>query len=72
MPDEGVLDLMVESMTVEAGGVLSLTLVDPDGAWLPEWTPGAHIDLGMPDLIRQYSLCGDPRDRSRYLVAVLM
>lgn len=69
--EEGVLDLMVESMTVEAEGVLSLSLVDPEGAWLPEWTPGAHIDLGMPEVVRQYSLCGDPRDRERYVVAVL-
>jgi len=69
--DEGVLDLMIESMTVEAEDVLRLTLVEPEGAWLPEWTPGAHIDLGMPDVVRQYSLCGDPCDRSRYVVGVL-
>jgi ferredoxin-NADP reductase len=69
--EEGVLDLMVESMRVEAEDVVSLTLVDPDGGRLPEWTPGAHIDLGMPDAERRYSLCGDPDDRVRYAVAVL-
>ncbi|QOC93424.1 PDR/VanB family oxidoreductase [Micromonospora craniellae] len=69
--DEGVLDLVIESMTVEAEGVLGLTLVDPGGGWLPEWTPGSHIDLGMLDVVRQYSLCGDPDDRLRYRVAVL-
>ena len=32
---------------------------------LPAWAPGAHIDLRLPDgLVRQYSLCGDPADRS--------
>ncbi|BCJ57244.1 PDR/VanB family oxidoreductase [Micromonospora endophytica] len=68
---DGVLDLRVESMTVEAEGVLTLVLVDPDGGRLPEWTPGAHVDLWLPEVVRQYSLCGDPDDRSRYVVAVL-
>lgn len=69
--DEGVLDLMICSMRVEADGVLSVELVDPEGGILPEWTPGAHIDVGLPDVVRQYSLCGDPADRDRYVVAVL-
>lgn len=43
-----------------------------DGAALPAFTPGAHIDLHLPnDLIRQYSLCGDPADRRHYRIAVL-
>lgn len=69
--DDGVLDLMIRTMRVEAEGVLSLELVDPEGGLLPEWTPGAHIDLGWPDVVRQYSLCGDPADRDSYVVAVL-
>lgn len=69
--DEGVLDLIIESMRLEADGVLSLTLVDPEGGLLPEWSAGAHIDVGLPDTVRQYSLCGDPADRTRYTVAVL-
>jgi len=68
---EGVLDLRVESMTFEAEGVVSLTLVDLDLGWLPEWSPGAHIDLRLPPCVRQYSLCGDPADRQHYRVAVL-
>jgi len=69
--DDGVLELMVESMTVLADDVLGITLVDPDGARLPEWTPGAHVDLGLPAVVRQYSLCGDPADPLRYTVGVL-
>jgi len=69
--DEGVLELMVESMAVLADEVLAIALVDPDGGRLPEWTPGAHVDLGLPEVVRQYSLCGDPRDPSRYVVGVL-
>ncbi|MBF6270505.1 PDR/VanB family oxidoreductase [Nocardia farcinica] len=56
----------------EADGVFSLELVDASGAALPPWTPGAHIDVGVGAAgVRQYSLCGDPADRSRWRIAVL-
>ena len=43
-----------------------------DGADLPEWTAGAHLDIVVaPEYFRQYSLCGDPADRSKYQVGVL-
>ena len=43
-----------------------------DGSPLPVWTAGAHIDvLVAPGLMRQYSMSGDPADRSCYQVAVL-
>ncbi|MGW4337516.1 PDR/VanB family oxidoreductase [Rhodococcus koreensis] len=55
-----------------ASGVVQLTLTDPRGDRVPEWSPGAHIDLVLPgDVIRQYSLCGDPADTSELVVAVL-
>ena len=38
---------------------------------LPTPTPGAHVDLHLPDgRIRQYSLCGDPDDDGMYRLAV--
>jgi ferredoxin-NADP reductase len=69
--EAGVLDLRVVAMRLESEGVLSLVLADPEQRLLPAWTPGAHIDVGLPDHVRQYSLCGDPADRRSYRVAVL-
>ncbi|MFM9555912.1 Ferredoxin-NADP reductase [Streptomyces sp. cf124] len=66
------LDLVVERKEALAEGVALLTLRHPEGRPLPQWQPGAHIDLILrADLVRQYSLCGDPADRSRFQVAVL-
>lgn len=43
-----------------------------DGEPLPEWTAGAHLDIVVaPEYLRQYSLSGDPADRSTYQIAVL-
>jgi len=48
------------------------TFRDPHGSLLPEATAGAHIDvLVAPEFFRQFSLSGDPADRSRYEIAVL-
>jgi ferredoxin-NADP reductase len=51
--------------------VVAYTLAASDGRPLPCWHPGAHIDVHLPSgLIRQYSLCGDPRSRATYRIAV--
>lgn len=64
--------LLVRQVRLEAAGVVSLTLADPDGGELPPWSPGAHIDLRLPSgTVRQYSLCGPPDDPYTYTVAVL-
>lgn len=72
---EVALDLVVARTSPEADGVLALELRRPDGGDLPAWRPGAHIDLRLAlpdgDLVRQYSLCSDPRDRSVWRIAVL-
>jgi ferredoxin-NADP reductase len=47
------------------------SLVDPDRWELPPFRPGAHIDLHLSGgTVRTYSLCNDPADNKRYLVAV--
>lgn len=63
------LPLLVEAVQPEAEGVVSLRLAG--GAPLPSWRPGAHIDLVLPSgLVRQYSLCGDPAEKTHYRIAV--
>ena len=43
-----------------------------DGAPLPPFSAGAHIDVHLPGgLVRQYSLCNDPARHRRYEIAVL-
>ncbi|MCK1386908.1 PDR/VanB family oxidoreductase [Bradyrhizobium sp. 21] len=56
----------------EAGaGTKLFTLVDPDHWALPPFRPGAHIDLHLPNgLVRTYSLCNEPADNARYVIAV--
>lgn len=62
----------VRRKVTEASGIASFELVDPDGAELPAFTAGAHIDVHLPNgLVRQYSLCSDPHDRTHYQVCVL-
>jgi len=55
-----------------AEGVVGLDFSAPgQAAELPAWSPGAHLTLRLAGgLSRDYSLCGDPADRSRYTVAV--
>lgn len=51
--------------------VAELDLVPAGTGPLPGWRPGAHVDVELPSgLLRQYSLCGDPDDRSVYRIAV--
>lgn len=65
-------ELLVSRREFVADGVLALTLRQPSGEPLPGWEAGAHIDLLLGGgLERQYSLCGDPGDRSCWRIAVL-
>ncbi|MEU8969492.1 PDR/VanB family oxidoreductase [Streptomyces monashensis] len=66
-PRSRALRLLVTAHEAVADGVVQLRL---EGANLPRWEPGAHLDLVLPSgLVRQYSLCGDPEDTSSYTVA---
>jgi ferredoxin-NADP reductase len=65
-------DLEVLRRDTVADGVVTLTLAHPDGSHLPEWTPGAHIDLLLTDsLVRQYSLCSSTANQAEWRVGIL-
>ncbi len=70
-PEHG-LRLQVRQITYQAININSYELVHPEGEELPEFSAGAHIDLYFRDgSARQYSLCNDPVERHRYLIAIL-
>lgn len=67
-----IRDLILDQKMSVADDTVMLTLRDPTGRPVPAWQPGAHIELLLrADLVRQYSLCSDPADRSSLQVAVL-
>jgi ferredoxin-NADP reductase len=66
-----IMKLEVAAARLATPEVLHVTLVHPRKPELPAWTPGAHVDLRIPDgRVRQYSLIGDPADRKRYEIAI--
>ena len=59
----------VEAMTPD---ISMYELRSLDGSDLPEWRAGAHLDIVVaPEYLRQYSMSGDPADRSKYQIGVL-
>jgi vanillate O-demethylase ferredoxin subunit len=68
------LDLTVDDRRDATDRIVVLDLVGPADSELPEFAAGAHVDVLVDDtagLVRQYSLCGPPHDRTRYRLAVL-
>lgn len=65
-------EVVVAGRERAADGVVRLTLRRPGGGPLPAWAPGAHVDLLLDGgLVRQYSLCGSPQERTAWRIAVL-
>ena len=65
------LSLCVTRKEEIAQDIWLFELRDPSGAELPAFTAGAHVTLTLPNgLLRKYSLCNDPAERDRYLIAV--
>ncbi|MDF3933657.1 PDR/VanB family oxidoreductase [Pseudomonas citronellolis] len=65
------LSLQVTAILDAARDARVIELRDPAGGELPAYDAGAHIELHLPNgLVRQYSLCGDSRQRDRYRVGV--
>ena len=66
------IEVRVAAKVCEADGICSYELVPLDGAPLPPFEAGAHIDVHVGDKhIRQYSLCNAPHETHRYLIGVL-
>ena len=66
------IQVQVARKTREAEGIASFELVRVGGGPLPAFSAGSHIDVHVPGgIIRQYSLCNDATESSRYRIAVL-
>lgn len=66
-----LINVEVEKVVQEAKGIRSFVLAKKGLFKLPGYSPGAHIDVHCgAGIVRQYSLCGDPSDRRRLMIAV--
>ena len=66
------LQVRVVKKRHETLDICSFELQALDGAPLPAFSAGAHVDVHVkPGLIRQYSLCNNPQEKDRYLICVL-
>lgn len=65
------LEIVGREVVAHDENVIALTFAASDRSVLPEWRAGAHLDLVLPSgRMREYSLCGDPGDRTTYRIAV--
>lgn len=72
-PPHGPKQLLmrVDAIYPVAETIRAVELVSADGSPLPDFEPGAHINLKLPgDLSRSYSLTNGPTNRDRYCIAV--
>ena len=73
MMSDPTINLVIARRDHQADGIVVLDLVAPDGHALAPFEPGAHVDVHLgPGLVRQYSLCGAPSDRTRYRLGILL
>ena len=67
-----VVPVIISKVEVMSDTITKYEFRHSEGADLPAWTAGAHIDvLVAPEFLRQYSMSGDPADRRTYQIAVL-
>ncbi len=71
--DDPWLDVTVQNRSDVATDIIGLELASTHGTPLPSYDAGAHVDVYVKSgLIRQYSLTGDPADRSKYRLGILL
>jgi len=70
--DAPVIQVEIVKAKAMTDTVTKYEFMSVDGAALPDWTAGAHVDIVVaPEFLRQYSLSGNPADTSRYQIGVL-
>ena len=70
--DSPVIQVQVSKAETMATDIVKYEFRTMDGAALPEWQAGAHLDIVVaPEFLRQYSMSGNPADRSVYQIGVL-
>ncbi len=71
--DSPVIQVEITLAERSAEGVMKYEFTPVGGGDLPQWQAGAHLDIVVaPEFLRQYSMSGDPSDRSKYQIAVLL
>lgn len=67
-----VIQVEITKAELSGEGVRIYEFQAVGGGDLPEWQAGAHLDIVVaPEYLRQYSMSGDPADRSKYQIGVL-
>jgi ferredoxin-NADP reductase len=70
-PPSELIKVFVSRKWFEAKRVVGIQLRTLDNSMLPQFTPGSHIDVYLPNgIIRQYSLCNDPLARDFYELGI--
>ncbi|MEM7303119.1 MAG: reductive dehalogenase [Pseudomonadota bacterium] len=70
--DAPVIPVVVSKVEKMSADVTKYEFSMADGSDLPQWEAGAHLDIVVaPEFLRQYSMSGDPADRSKYQIGVL-
>jgi reductive dehalogenase len=70
--DAPVIAVRVNRVEAITDDITKYEFTPLDGSMLPTWEAGAHLDIVVaPEMLRQYSMSGDPSDRTKYQIGVL-
>lgn len=65
-------DVVVKKRHIEGGNIAVMEFESGTSQCLPKFEAGAHIDLHLPNgMVRQYSLCQDPKHSDIFRLGVL-
>jgi len=71
--DAPVIQVEVTKVERMTNNITKYEFQSLDKSDLPEWKAGSHIDIVVvPEFLRQYSMSGNPADRSKYQIGVLL